>query len=119
MGPILNSWKEIAAYLSRGVRTVQRWEQNERLPVHHVGLGKRAPVFAYPAEIDAWLLEQRVTGMPIARDTALRSESRRLRGETRVLVSTLRGRMAEMRRTLEVGRTLYESHQHARKLTTS
>jgi len=23
---LLNSWKEIAAYLNRGVRTVQRWE---------------------------------------------------------------------------------------------
>ena len=25
---ILNSWKEIAGYLNRGVRTVQRWEPN-------------------------------------------------------------------------------------------
>ena len=29
----LDSWKEIAAYLKRAVRTVQRWEQEEGLPV--------------------------------------------------------------------------------------
>jgi hypothetical protein len=28
------SWKEIAAYLGREVRTVQRWENTEGLPVH-------------------------------------------------------------------------------------
>ena len=30
----LDSWKEIAAYLNRGVRTVRRWEREEGLPVH-------------------------------------------------------------------------------------
>jgi hypothetical protein len=29
----LGSWKEIAAYLGKGVRTVQRWEQEVGLPV--------------------------------------------------------------------------------------
>jgi DNA-binding transcriptional regulator YiaG len=31
---LLESWKEIAAYLKRDVTTVQRWEKRERLPVH-------------------------------------------------------------------------------------
>jgi len=31
---VLNSWEEIAAYLERGVRTVQRWEQELHSPVH-------------------------------------------------------------------------------------
>ncbi len=31
---LLDSWKEIAAYLDREVRTVQRWEKKEGLPVH-------------------------------------------------------------------------------------
>jgi excisionase family DNA binding protein len=43
---ILNSWKEIAGYLGRGVRTVQRWEQELHLPVHRMGKGRRSPVFA-------------------------------------------------------------------------
>ena len=32
----LESWKEIAAYLRRDVRTVQRWERHERLPIHRL-----------------------------------------------------------------------------------
>src|ERR1041385_1511743 len=32
----LDSWKAIAAYLGRGVRTVQRWEREEGLPVHRL-----------------------------------------------------------------------------------
>jgi Tol biopolymer transport system component len=50
----LDSWKEIAAYLNRDVRTVIRWE-DKGLPVHRVPGGKRQAVFAYPAEIDGWM----------------------------------------------------------------
>src|SRR5215475_5271791 len=52
----LSSWKEISAYLGRGVRTVQRWEQELGLPIHRVSDGPRSPVHAFPPEIDAWLL---------------------------------------------------------------
>ncbi|HET7746923.1 MAG TPA: tetratricopeptide repeat protein [Vicinamibacteria bacterium] len=50
----LDSWKAIAAYLDRGVRTVRRWEAEEGLPVHrhmHRALGS---VYAFKSEIDAW-----------------------------------------------------------------
>lgn len=50
----LDSWKEIAAFLGRDVRTVQRWEE-EGLPVHRRPGSKRTGVFAYDAELDAWL----------------------------------------------------------------
>jgi Tol biopolymer transport system component len=53
-GERLDSWKEIAAYLKRSVRTVHRWEKEEGLPVHrqlHKDLGS---VFAYKHELDAW-----------------------------------------------------------------
>jgi Flp pilus assembly protein TadD len=50
----LESWKEIAAYLGRDVRTVQRWERRSRLPVHRLQHTKRGSVFAYPSELDAW-----------------------------------------------------------------
>lgn len=50
----LDSWKEIAAYLKRDVRTVQRWEAFESLPVHRHQHKKRGSVFAHPAELDAW-----------------------------------------------------------------
>lgn len=55
---LLSSWKDISAYLNRGVRTVQRWEQSQGLPVHRIGIGNRAPVFALEPEIDAWLLKK-------------------------------------------------------------
>jgi len=53
--PILNSWKEIASYLQRAVRTVQRWERDKALPVRRIGTSVKSPVFAYPAEMDTWL----------------------------------------------------------------
>lgn len=51
----LNSWKEIASYLDRGVRTVQRWERELQLPVHRIGKGKRSPVYSTSTELNFWL----------------------------------------------------------------
>lgn len=51
----LNSWKEIAAYLEREERTVQRWEDQCGLPVHRTPGRRRGSVFAYKHELDAWL----------------------------------------------------------------
>ena len=50
----LDSWKEIATYLKRDVRTVQRWERHERLPVHRKIHGKLGSVYAFKPELDAW-----------------------------------------------------------------
>jgi hypothetical protein len=52
----LNSWKEISAYMDRGVRTVQRWERELGLPIHRVGRGPRSPVHAFASELSVWLL---------------------------------------------------------------
>jgi hypothetical protein len=51
----LQSWKEIATYLKRGVRTAQRWERSDGLPVRRPRPGDRSPVFAFPEELDAWV----------------------------------------------------------------
>ena len=51
----LGSWKEIAAYLGREVRTVQRWAAERGLPVHRLPGGVRPRVFAVNSELDAWL----------------------------------------------------------------
>lgn len=56
----LHSWKEIAAYLKRGVSTAQRWSRTEGLPVHRLPHGKAGSVFAYRSEIDAWWRERSV-----------------------------------------------------------
>ena len=53
----LDSWKEIAAYLKKEVRTVQRWEKISGLPVRRLAHGKQGTVFAYKSELDAWWKE--------------------------------------------------------------
>lgn len=55
----LNSWKEIAAYLDTSVRTVQRWERTEGLPVHRHEHASVATIYAYTSEVDAWLGSRR------------------------------------------------------------
>ena len=69
----LESWKSIANYLQRRVRTVQRWERDEGLPIHRHVHKKQATVYAYKHELDAWRVsrEQQPTPKP-------RGDSRRL-----------------------------------------
>ena len=55
----LDSWKQIAGYLQRGIRTVRRWEREEGLPVHRHVHRVQGTVYAYRSEIDAWQLRQR------------------------------------------------------------
>lgn len=55
----LESWKEIASYVGRDVRTAQRWEA-EGLPVHRLQHDKLASVFAFADEIEAWLESRRL-----------------------------------------------------------
>ena len=43
----LDSWKEIARYLNRSVRTLYRWEKEEGLPVHRHQHRELGSVFAY------------------------------------------------------------------------
>lgn len=71
----LDSWKEIADYVGRDVRTAIRWERDRGLPVHRVPGGRRGAVFAYRGEIDEWLrrgeaiAERSVAGPDEARRT--------------------------------------------------
>ncbi len=53
----LNSWKEIAAYLGKGVRTVQRWEAQMGLPIRRLGREGGEIIYALKSEIDAWILK--------------------------------------------------------------
>jgi len=50
----LESWKEIAAYLGREVRTVQLWEKSEGLPIHRQQHARQGSVYAFKPELDAW-----------------------------------------------------------------
>ena len=64
---LLSSWKEIATYLNRGVRTVQRWEKIG-LPVRRVHNGPRAPVVALADDLDRWIRATRMNGTQNPRD---------------------------------------------------
>ncbi len=53
---VLSSWKDIARYLGKGVRTVQRWERHLGLPVRRpIGASQKSAVLLYRGDVDAWL----------------------------------------------------------------
>jgi predicted DNA-binding transcriptional regulator AlpA len=51
----LNSWKEVAHYVGRSERTIQRWEKNLGLPIHRPAGKLRSSVIAVTDEIDEWI----------------------------------------------------------------
>src|SRR3954451_8380257 len=53
----LDSWKEIASYLRREIRTVQLWEKKEGLPVHRHFHKQLGSVYALRSEIERWKLQ--------------------------------------------------------------
>ena len=67
-GARLDSWKEIAAHFRRDVRTVQRWEKQEGLPVRRHVHQMRVSVYADRLELDTWWTnrQSRLEGEPFA-----------------------------------------------------
>src|ERR1700694_2693139 len=70
----LVSWKEIAAHLGREVRTVQRWETTEGLPVHRHEHQKKSTVYAYASELDEWIRKRQPVDDPEADDAFAREQ---------------------------------------------
>src|SRR5437868_15243206 len=56
----LDSWKEIAVYLHRDVKTVQRWEKREGMPVHRHQHDRIGSVYGFSSELDAWVQNRRL-----------------------------------------------------------
>ena len=52
---LLMSWKEIASFLGKGVRTVQRWERDLGLPVHRPKGNSKGVVCVSQEELQRWL----------------------------------------------------------------
>jgi CheY-like chemotaxis protein len=74
-GKLLNGWKEIAQYLGRGIRTVQRWEIDLQLPIRRPRGRTRSAVTALTTDIDRWLAMTPTHDemeMPCPQDTAPR-----------------------------------------------
>jgi len=62
----LDSWKEIASYLRRDVRTVQRWEKKEGLPVYRHLHDKLGSIYAYRNELTDWFNTRQQSGATVA-----------------------------------------------------
>ena len=65
---ILNGWKEIAGYVCRDRRTVERWEKQRGLPVRRMPGAGRATVYALITELDEWLENSKPDGAELAAD---------------------------------------------------
>jgi predicted DNA-binding transcriptional regulator AlpA len=74
---VLSSWKDIARYLGKGVRTVQRWERNLGLPVRRpIGAAQKSAVVLYRGDVDAWLAT-RFSARALEKDGVQRNQSSR------------------------------------------
>jgi hypothetical protein len=94
MSAPLSSWKEIAAYLGKGVRTVQRWEQQFGLPIRRPNSESHV-IFALPQELDAWVRRQHKSNHHSAdalksTKTDARETSKKVRLKQHELLSRLR-----------------------------
>ncbi len=107
--PALNSWKEIAEYVGRGVRTVQRWEAELGFPVHRPRNHLRSPVVAIPSEIDEWL-RQGLTAQSAAM-TSKRGDGLLLAQDKDLVATSWFELAAALRENLEVQRTLRSRHR--------
>jgi len=97
---LLNSWKEVSAYVGRSVRTAQRWEKYG-LPVRRLSSSPRAAVVARAADIDIWVQAAQSHGfgatlVNVLSPADLIQQSQLLRAESRLLLSELRKGIASV-----------------------
>jgi hypothetical protein len=105
---VLNSWKEIADYMGRGVRTIQRYERDLGLPVHRPAGKSRSAVIAFADEIDQWMRKGPLGALTNGGSTASRvvinaAEWQRLLANSQLLIKraqALRTQMKELYRLL-------------------
>ena len=90
---LLSGWKDIANYLGKGVRTVQRYERELRLPVRRPAGKTPAAVIAVRSELDEW-----VSASPLA------TRQRAQVNPERIL--NLKGGFFELHRLCAAGREL-------------
>jgi hypothetical protein len=92
---VLTSWKDIARYVGRSVRTVQRWERELGFPVRRTKTREKGSVLAIPREIDSWVeTQQFMNGSD--RATTLLQSLHELRSENRELLRQLAIKQAKV-----------------------
>ena len=112
---VLTSWKDIARYMGKGVRTVQRWEMDFGLPVRRPQGSNKKAVLARPRDLDAWVAlrcasrveQQPNTGLVpqprIARLAQLEVQmetARQLRESNRLLMSEMQSQLEQLRKQI-------------------
>lgn len=124
-GKVLTSWKEIAQYLGKGVRTVQRWERDFQLPVRRpAGPSRKRAILALTSDLDAWVAlscprmvrGQAANGVAPAEGT-LRDQieySRKLRTANRLLLNELNIALGALNHTVVNLRAMPSSYAEGR-----
>src|SRR5579862_6669734 len=122
---IFSGWKDIASYMGKGVRTVQRYERKLKLPIRRPAGKTKGAVLAFKAEIDGWVktspvreglgrsvhaTENGAILSALTQETVqtsrLRQETRRLRHQTVQFRKELTAARQELRATTK---SLYKS----------
>jgi hypothetical protein len=103
----LTGWKEIANYLGKGVRTVQRYEREMGLPIRRPARKSRAAVVATKVELDAWVtaspyLETFSLPRPSAEQAPLAADISRGAHEMRRLSRQMADLRSEVTRTVQL-----------------
>jgi TolB-like protein len=108
----LDSWKEIASYLKREVRTLHRWEAQEGLPIHRHLHKERGSVYAYKSELDSWWNNRRAVLERLTPAAEAKGQPGRLR-----LISVIVGLAILLAGTIYlVGPRLWRQQGHTRKV---
>ncbi len=91
----LQGWKDIANYLGRSTRAVQRWERELDLPVHRIQTTNGQTVYARRTELDDWR-RSRDLPKPLPED----GEEAHLNPESSAVPQPARAEAAPVRPTL-------------------
>jgi hypothetical protein len=107
---VFSGWKDIAAYLGKGVRTVQRYERELNLPVRRPAGKSVGAVIATKAELDGW-----ITAAPLHKVFQL-SRAGTTAIDTRASLDELHRQVAEMHRLRQESAALRSQLHEAAEL---
>ncbi len=95
---VFTSWKEIASYLNKGVRTVQRWEAEFGLPVRRPISKRRGRVHALRQDLDEWMNSTWAhrAGKLATRDSDERHRTIELRLQNRQLLADVQNSLGKL-----------------------
>ena len=115
---VLNSWKEIAGYTGRGIRTLQRWEQELGFPVRRPRGKHRSAVIAIKKEIDLWMrtshggeAEHKVHHITYENHVRLLNNAHVLHAQVATLISQSELLVKQVARTMELREAMQKSNR--------